>query len=284
MRATQLFTLIFVVTLTSVGSVFAQATVGAYTAEQQSILESTDNTFTDGRYYKNLSISMAKGEGAMFYMRAIAFEPMIYTLDNSQVNWANGTNILGEDSAYTSVLTIIADKDTTFNVIYSSTVSGATGDFVYGMRKLSEQQMVVPDPEDFCGRLIYTINNWQCMWYLMPGTESFGGKSFDNSISLGGDAWLDAYFVASEDLFWSEVSTEAETYYLTKIEEIKKCLDMTYWETEDDYFISDYDGVEYITTYFNVKGGTGRETFMQSFAILLELDVLGDSYVSIEFY
>lgn len=167
MRATQLFTLIFVVTLTSVGSVFAQATVGAYTAEQQSILESTDNTFTDGRYYKNLSISMAKGEGAMFYMRAIAFEPMIYTLDNSQVNWANGTNILGEDSAYTSVLTIIADKDTTFNVIYSSTVSGATGDFVYGMRKLSEQQMVVPDPEDFCGRLIYTINNWQCMWYLM---------------------------------------------------------------------------------------------------------------------
>lgn len=266
-------------------TVFGQVPVGAYTAEQQSELVTTDPTFTDGRYYKNLSISMAKGEGAMFYMRAIAFEPMIYTLDNSQVNWANGTNILGEDSAYTSVLTLIADKDTTFNVIYSSIISGATGDFVYGMRKLSEQQMVVPDQDDFCGRLIYTINNWQCMWYLMPGSESFGGKSFDNPISLGGDAWLDAYFVASEDLFWSEVGSEAKSQYDTIVENIKKCIDMTYWETEEDYYLDDMvDGTEYFTTYFNVKGGTGRETFLQSFAILLELDVLGDSYVSIEFY
>ncbi|MBK8343401.1 MAG: hypothetical protein IPL12_08885 [Bacteroidetes bacterium] len=221
MRATQLFTLIFVVTLTSVGSVFAQATVGAYTAEQQSILESTDNTFTDGRYYKNLSISMAKGEGAMFYMRAIAFEPMIYTLDNSQVNWANGTNILGEDSAYTSVLTIIADKDTTFNVIYSSTVSGATGDFVYGMRKLSEQQMVVPDPEDFCGRLIYTINNWQCMWYLMPGYEDYSGKTFDNPILPGGEAWLDAYFTATEQLTYEEDPSEAKAYLNQLLKKLK---------------------------------------------------------------
>ncbi|MBK8343400.1 MAG: hypothetical protein IPL12_08880 [Bacteroidetes bacterium] len=59
---------------------------------------------------------------------------------------------------------------------------------------------------------------------------------------------------------------------------------MTYWETEVDLYVDDIDGVEYYVTFFNVKNGTGRETFLQSFAILLDLDVLGDSYVSIEFY
>jgi hypothetical protein len=285
MKVTRMLLLLFILLQLSATAIFTQVPIGAYTAEQQSNLTNTDNTFTDGRYYKNLSISMTKGEGAMFYMRAIAFEPMIYTLDNSQMNWANGVNNLGADSAYTSVLTLIADKDTTFNVIYSSTTAGGTGDFVYGMRKLSAEQMAVPEPDDFCNRLIYTINNWQCMWYLMPGSESFGGKAFDNPIVPGGEAFLDAYFTASEDLFWSEVGSEAKIKYETIVENVKKCIDMTYWETDVDYYLDDMvDGTEYFTTYFNVKGGTGRESFLQSFAILLELDVLGDSYVSIEFY
>ncbi len=285
MKATRRFLLLFILSQLCVTVMLAQVPVGAYTAEQQSNLTNTDNTFTDGRYYKNLSISLTKGDGAMFYMRAMAFEPMIYTLDNSQMNWANGVNILGADSTYTSVLTLIADKDTTFNVIYSSTTAGGIGDFVYGMRKLSAEQMAVPEPDDFCNRLIYTINNWQCMWYLMPGNESYGGKSFTYPITPGGDAWLDVYFVAHEELFSAEVGTEAKNYYEATIEKIKKCIDMTYWETDVDYYLDDMvDGTEYFTTYFIVKGGTGRETFLQSFAIMLELDVLGDSYVSIEFY
>lgn len=281
------FRCFYVILVLTMGShAFSQSVVpiGAYTAEQQSALAPGNNTFTDGRYYQNLAITMEKGEAAMFYMRASLYEPLIYTVDNNVINWVNGDTKLGEDNIYTSVLTLFADKDTTFNVVYSSVLAGATGDFIYGMRKLSATQMQVPPEGDFCARLIYFINQWQAMWYLIGSADNFVGKTFTESLVPGNHAGLDMFFVAYEDLMTTETAEEAKNYYTKKVSDIQNCLDMNSWVIETEEYISDIDEIEYYTTYFNVKDGTGTETFLQSFAVILEFNEKVESKVTIEFY
>lgn len=261
----------------------AQVAVGAYTAEQQAVLSAQDPTMTDGRNFKNLPVTMKKGEGAMFYMRAMLYEPQIYIIDNAQVNWRQGEAVEGSDGITSSILILIADKDTSFNVLFTSDIAGASGDFVYGMRQLDAAQMTVPAENDFCGRLTYMINHWQCMWYLMDGIQDEYGKTFNFSLIPYNTFELDDYFIAFEDLYAPETSEEAKAIGAEIIEKIKKCLDMNAWEIKEDYFISDIDGVEYTTTYFNVKGASNKD-FMMSFAIIVEVDPLGINYVVLEFY
>lgn len=262
---------------------FSQIPMGAYTAEQKAYINAEDPTMTDGRNFKNLPVTMKKGEGAMFYMRAVLFEPQIYIIDNAQVNWRQGDAVVGSDGITSSILILIADKDTSFNVIFTSTLVGSGGEFVYGMRQLDATQMTVPAENDFCGRITYMINHWQCMWYLMDGTDDYYGKTFDFSLLPDNSFELDDYFVAREDVYALESSAEAQAKGAELIENIKKCLDMNAWETQKDYILSDIDGVEYFTTYFNIKGAT-NEAFMMSFAVIIEIDPLGSNYVVIEFY
>jgi hypothetical protein len=91
------------------------------------------------------------------------------------------------------------------------------------------------------------------------------------------------FFIASEDVYAPETSEEAKAKGTELIEKIKKCLDMNAWEIKEDYYLSDIDGVEYTTTYFNVKGASNKD-FMMSFAVIVEIDPTGLNYVVIEFY
>jgi hypothetical protein len=62
---------------------------------------------------------------AMFYMRAITFQPQIYIIDNAQVNWRQGDAVLGSDGITSSILVLKADKDTSFNVIFTTEIAGS---------------------------------------------------------------------------------------------------------------------------------------------------------------
>ena len=261
----------------------AQVAVGAYTAEQQANITAQDPTMTDGRNYKNLPVTMKKGEAAMFYMRAITFQPQSYIIDNAQVNWRQGDAVLGSDGITSSILVLKADKDTSFNVIFTTDIAGASGDFVYGMRQLDAAQMTVPAENDFCGRITYMINHWQCMWYLLDGVQVEYYKTFNFSLVPGNAFELDDFFIASEDVYDPETSEETKAKGAELIANIKKCLDMNAWEIKEDYYLSDVDGVEYSTTFFNVKGASNND-FMMSFAVIVEIDPTGLNYVVLEFY
>lgn len=279
--STVFFTFLLSLCISAVAN--AQIPMGAYTAEQTAYITAEDPTMTDGRNFKNLPVTMKKGEGAMFYMRAILFEPQIYIIDNAQINWRQGDAVIGSDGITSSILIFIADKDTSFNVIFTTEMAGSGGEFVYGMRQLDANQMAVPTENDFCGRLTYMVNHWQCMWYLMDGVQDVYGKTFNFSLIPDNSFELDDFFIASEDVYALETSEETKAKGAELVENIKKCLDMNAWEIKEDYYLSDVDGTEYSTTFFNIKGASNND-FMMSFAVIVEIDPTGLNYVVLEFY
>ena len=145
---------LFILQLTVSSNASAQAAMGVYSAEQTSALASGDPTFTDMRYYKNLTYELKKGEAAMFYMRAVAYMPQVYTVDRALVNWGTGLTTSSSDGNNTSMIVVIADKDTIFDVVFTSSSPSMSGDFVYGIRKMDSAQMIYPPESDFCLTLL----------------------------------------------------------------------------------------------------------------------------------
>lgn len=261
----------------------AQVPMGAYSSEDASRLETGDQQLTNNCYYKNLAIELKKGEGIFMYMTSSDFEPQLYMLDNALVNWVTGDNVSNGDNSYSSYLSLVADKDTIFNLVYSSISPTTTGAFAYGVYKLDANQMHYPESDEFCGRLTYIINNWLCFWKFIP-YESDGilGRTIKNSIKPNNEGYIGFTESYSEVFYEDDEGNNSLAKYNEYVNKVKNCLDIEFWDisTEMD---TEYSGIKYYETFFTLKGGTPG-VYLESFSIRFNDSEESTDVIEILFY
>ncbi len=261
--------------------------LGAETIENNGKLENTDAMLDQTRYYKNTKVDLKAGEGIFLYMLASEFEPQILTIDTMLAEWKSGSNEEYGLDAYLSFISVVAIRDTSFHVIYSSLDTFITGNFVFGGRKLKAEQMVYNVSADYCNRLTYLINNWQCYWQLIPLYEDIEEiwveEKTANSLMPGGMGFLDEYGLTDyhETIFESDTEGKAKLYYEEMVINTTACLNTDQWDIKT-YEIMNDDAMVYSTDYI-IKGGmVNQEGY--SFSIEFIDNETDNDQVSIIFY
>lgn len=252
--------------------------------EQQSALAAGDATFTDGRYYKNLTFTLKAGESALFYMLANEFSPQIYIVDTTLTNWLNGVpKSIGSFSG--SFIWMNATSDYTFHVVYSSNYAGSTGNFSFGIRKMAAGQNDLSKATTTCDRLYYLLNNWFACFGLIDGTMASNMAFFPvpSVYFPGSQATVNSATDYIESLYYGNQVATAEKYDAT-VAEITNCIDLNVWDITKDFYMDELiTGASFTTTYFTLKGSMA-ETPLSSFSVTWIEDPTGENEIELELY
>lgn len=261
--------------------------LGTAQFEQQAVLNYEDEVLDSTHYFKYLQMDIKAGEGIFLYMVARDFVPQIYTMDTMALYWNLGITEKYGDDAYVSYSTIVAQRDTAFIILYSTMYNYNTGAFDYGVRKLSVEQMQYNIEVDFCQRLTYLINHWQCFWKLLPVYTQLEGvkvpESTNNTLMKGGTGFLNKEELSDyKEIIYSGNDPQlAKNQYEYLVAKTTHCLD-DQWDIISEVINDEIgDGVRYITN-FTIKGGVVDQ---QSYSFRIEYDSnLGKDQTFIQFY
>ena len=255
--------------------------------EEASYFEVFDLVLKSGQYYKESQVELKAGEGAFFFILAGAFLPQIYITDTLMQNWSTG--IAGEfsDGIYISKISFIPKSDTIIKVIFSTVDKYITGDYIYGYRILSADQMHFESSYSYCDKLAYLISNWQSLWGLVsiqdftPNGE-LGKASANNSVVKGGIGALQINGITDyhEILYKFDNAEMAKNKYEEVVANTISCLKAGDW-----YIIPNVDpeigGVS--KTDFIIKGASVKDP-TGSFVISQSCDEGMGCNVYIDFY
>ncbi len=252
-------------TLISTGATAQNFTMGIYQDEKSSELTSSDPMLTGDYHYRDMQLQLSAGEGVLLYMTSGDFTPLMYTVDTTLVNW-----VKGQEGTGTSFIIITAHSDTVFHVVYTSTTALATGNFTFGMRKLSKEQMEFNENLPFCSRFAYLLNQWQCYFRLIPATEGRTTDQINTTRTLfpGDNGIISNVTHYKEYLFQTADNDDAvSAKYKEVVNQITNCLPENVFEIKTEILDDQIgDGGTMIITYFNLKGNAS-ETTLASFSV-----------------
>lgn len=238
-----------------------QVSLGPETMESQDELVATDALLDKTRYYKNTQIDLKAGEGIFLYMITEDFEPQLFTLTISLTDWVLGeVEDYGLDF-YISYTAVVAERDTSFHVVYTSVDDFEIGEFIYGAKKMTAEQMQYNVAADFCNRLTYLINNWQCYWQLIPIHNDIEDiwviEKTNNTLMNNGTGFMDEYGISDyyETIYSGQDSKKAKDQYDELVLKTTQCLKPEQWDIKSQTIPEEDSDAIVHSTDFTVKGG-----------------------------
>lgn len=258
--------------------------------EEVTYFDVIDMTLKSGQFYKESQISVKAGEGAFFFTVAGAFFPQIYITDTLMQKWTMGSSAEFGPGLFMSKISIAPKTDTTIKIIYSTVDKDVTGDYIYGYRILSAEQMDFESSDSYCDKLSYFISNWQCMWGLVSIPDYtpsgvLGESSAKNSLVKGGIGALQITGITDyhEILYKLDNAALAKNKYDEVVTDTRNCLQSQEWEILTNDVINSSGVVEKYETNFIIRGASAKDP-SGSFVISQSCDGVMGCNVYIDFY
>jgi hypothetical protein len=250
-----------------------------FSAEESGELTTTDPV-SNGLHYKQLPMTLKKGMGAVFYMHANTFMPQLALLSPGD-GGAIGRREVKEGATFKeSKVIFIAPADTSFIMLFTSDKENTTGKFSYGYYILDSSAMAFNSGYSTCQRLFYLINQWQAEWDLIPSTTAritdedgiIEYRQTNNTLLKASATEIHSNY--KETLFTSKDYATTLNYHKKISDEIKNCLDPSFWTTDDetvDEKMSAFskETQQFIIRHFRLKAAPKNSPF-SSFKIVLK--------------